>query len=199
MPENNRKNAHARFKKPGVSTIITFTLAFSCFSFFFGYNRGVLASPTFNYTPSAYTLAKQHPASPPAKLVIKDLNLALPIEESHIVLGKWQVSQNGLSHLDSSGLPGEHDNMVIYGHDKSKVFGHLKNIKVGALVTVTSQNGEVHTYKVIKTQVVTPDQISVVLPTKTELLTLYTCTGFGDTKRWVVQALPFHTDGLKRT
>jgi len=45
-------------------------------------------------------------------------------------------------------------------------------------------------YKVNKITAVYPNQTEVIMPTKNETLTLYTCTGFYDEKRLIVTALP---------
>ena len=45
-------------------------------------------------------------------------------------------------------------------------------------------------YKVNKITAVYPNQTQVIMPTKRETLTLYTCTGFYDEKRLIITAVP---------
>ena len=45
-------------------------------------------------------------------------------------------------------------------------------------------------YKVWQIQTVYPSNVSTVAPTKKEVLTLFTCSGFFDEKRLIVKAIP---------
>jgi|SRR5579859_1457041 len=128
--------------------------------------------------------------STPVRVEIPSQSIDLPIFEAKIVKGIWETSEKGATHLDTSARPGESGNTVIYGHNLLRLFGRIQRMKDGDLITVRTQDGGSYTYVVTQTQVVKPNQIDVVLPTKYEVLTLYTCTGFLDSQRFVIHAKP---------
>lgn len=127
----------------------------------------------------------------PTIIEIPSLNISLPITESYISKdGIWEVSETGASYLNVSGVPGSNTNIVIYGHNKKRLFGPLPRIKANDNIIIQTEDGTKHEYKVQETKIITPDQVSEVLPTQDEVLTIYTCTGFLDSKRFVVKAKP---------
>lgn len=145
---------------------------------------------SFNSVPQKAEISEKRTA-PPTNITIPDLYIDLPIEESRIVNEVWQISEKGASFLESSARPGEGGNIIIYGHNKKKIFGNLlgKNL-IGKDVKILSVDGKTHKYKIYAVKVVDPTDISEVLPASHEVLTLYTCTGFLDTKRLIVKAKP---------
>jgi sortase A len=82
-------------------------------------------------------------------------------------------------------------NTVIFAHARDGLFGPLRNIVKGESVYIMMKDRWM-SYKVTKTQLVNPDQTEVIAPTKDETLTLYTCSGFLDSKRLIVTAVPDH-------
>lgn len=129
--------------------------------------------------------------SPPTKIEIPRINIALPITVNSISeKGIWEISETGASFLNLSAMPGSGSNTVIYGHNKKHLFGPLIQIKIGDGITIHTENNETKNYQVQEILTVTPDEISVILPTKKEILTVYTCTGLLDSKRFVVRAVP---------
>lgn len=154
------------------------------------YQKSVL---TFNTLPqkSIEPTAPIHTNSLPVKIEIPSLNISLPITVSTISeKGIWEISEAGASFLGSSGVPGSDTNTVIYGHNKKYLFGSLVSLKTGDKIFIQSEDGIQHQYIVEETKTVSPNEISVVLPTDEERLTVYTCTGFLDSKRFVVRAKP---------
>ncbi len=126
----------------------------------------------------------------PIRVQIPSQKIDLPITEAAIHNGVWDTSQTSATHLDSSARPAEQGNIVIYGHNLVRLFGKIRGMKKGDAISVISQDGTVHHYVVDLTETVKPDDIQVVLPTSREELTLYTCTGFLDTLRFIVKAKP---------
>ena len=147
------------------------------------YNARILSFKTDNVSASAETQS-----SNPISISISSIGLTLPVEESAIVDGVWQISYQGASHLDKSADPGEGGNIVIYGHNKNLLFGPIRWLKEGDLIEITDESGTLYSYRVVKTVITTPDDIEYVLPKSEEILTLYTCTGFLDSKRLIVVA-----------
>lgn len=126
----------------------------------------------------------------PTYLTIDSIQIHLPIDETVIHAGVWQVSQNSISHLATSATPGAQGNIILYGHNTKERLGNLSKVKKGTSIYLTTKNGEKHEYVVVNTQVVNPSQVEVLTAQHDEELTIYTCYGFADLKRFVVKALP---------
>lgn len=170
-------------KKQGLALLILGLLLIALFSGWRFYNARILSFKTDNVSASVETQS-----SNPVSISIPSIKLALPVEESAITGGVWEISSKGASHLDQSADPGEAGNIVIYGHNKNSLFGPIKRLKEGDLIEITAENGTLYTYRVVKTVITTPDDIEYVLPKNEEILTLYTCTGLLDSKRHIVLA-----------
>jgi LPXTG-site transpeptidase (sortase) family protein len=116
------------------------------------------------------------------------LGVDVKIQESRIENGVWQVFPDSASHLESSARIGEDGNIIIYGHNKNNILGPIRWAKEGTLIELFDQKGNKYLYEVFKTDTVSPDNLSYILPTKEEILTVYTCTGFLDSKRFIAVA-----------
>jgi len=126
----------------------------------------------------------------PVEVRISKVNINLPIEESGIMDGVWQISYDGASHLNTSAKLGEGGNVVLYGHNRNTLLGPIRWLNVGDIVEVVAMNGDIYKYRVGETVTTTPDDISYVLPKNEEMLTIYTCTNFLDRDRFVIVAKP---------
>lgn len=124
----------------------------------------------------------------PKTLVIKDLGIELPILPAWVKEGKWEASTKGVSYLSTSPVPGEAGNSILYGHNWSNLLGNLVNIKPGQGIDILFNDGSVKKFVVKITQTVTPEQTGILDPSDDKIITLYTCTGWFDQKRWVVKA-----------
>lgn len=82
----------------------------------------------------------------------------------------------GIGHYQGSLLPGEGGNFVISGH-RDTDFTPLQDIKLGDEVIIETSYGKYH-YKVSSIDIVKPEDVSLVAPTKYEKLTMYTCYPF---------------------
>ena len=96
----------------------------------------------------------------------------------------------GIGHFDGSKYPGEGANIVLDGH-RETVFRNLGKVKIGDPITFTTTYG-VYKYEVTDIKIVKDTDNSILRPTDTERLTLYTCYPF-DTigykpERYVVMA-----------
>lgn len=125
----------------------------------------------------------------PREIVIHDLNIRLPVYPAQIKNNKWEATTKGVSYLVTSSVPGDRGNSIIYGHNWSNLLGALPKIKPGQKIEIVFDNNEKRTFTVEHTLVVTPDQTSVLENTNDKRITLYTCTGFLDSKRFVVTAV----------
>lgn len=118
---------------------------------------------------------------------IASLDISLGIYPANIKSGKWEASSLGVSHLSTTPLPGEIGNSVLYGHNWPGILGKLTNIKTGDEILVKNSNDKKFIVSVI--QVVDPSDTSILNNTTDTRITLYTCTGLLDSKRFVVSAI----------
>lgn len=125
----------------------------------------------------------------PTVLAIPSLNIVLPIIATTLKNSKWQATGEGISYLISSPQPGEIGNSIMYGHNWPNLLGKLPRVKPGQMINITFTDGSKKVFAIEFTSVVTPDQTHILNPTSDHRLTLYTCTGLLDRKRFVVTAI----------
>jgi sortase A len=123
----------------------------------------------------------------PRKIVVPDLSIDLEVAKAKVVKGYWEVFPDKAGWGDGSGLPGEAGNQVIFAHAREGLFLPLRDIKKGMLIYVFTEK-EWYEYEVEEIKEVYPDQTEVISPTEDETLTLYTCSGFNDSKRLIAVA-----------
>jgi len=128
-------------------------------------------------------------ANNPVRILIPSVQIDLAIVDAKVVNGFWELSENTASYGLGSGEPGQKNNTVIFAHARQGLFYNLKDVKLSDTIYIFTKN-KWYRYNVTKITSVYPNQIEVIKPTKTETLTLYTCTGFADQKRLIVQAVP---------
>ncbi len=138
-----------------------------------------------DYTSTNYKNSKVIPV----RIRIQTIGVDLPIVQSTIENNEWSTSKNGISYLVSSPLPGKTGNSVLYGHNWNNLLGNLNKAKPGEIIEIEYNNGSISIFSINTMGVVTPDQTHVLLPSNDVRITLYTCTGFLDSKRLVVTAL----------
>jgi LPXTG-site transpeptidase (sortase) family protein len=98
-----------------------------------------------------------------------------------------------ITHYANSGPLGGSSNAVLYGHDdiEGGVFGHLKDLKPGDAITIHMADGRMFQYKVRDQKLVLPSAVSILAPTSTPVLTLFSCYPLWvDNQRIVVTAVP---------
>lgn len=110
------------------------------------------------------------------------------ISQQVLVDNKWTIAEKEASHLSNSARPGEAGNIILYGHNTREILGNIRALKGNEIITLTSADGTNHQYQVEKIIEVNPNQVEYLLPTKEEVLTIYTCSGFMDQKRFIVRA-----------
>lgn len=134
-------------------------------------------------------LSEKKNTQSPVKIIIPRINIDLPVIESKIVNGYWELSENTASHGEGSANPGEKGNIVVFAHARQGLFYNLKDVKSDDVIYIFTKD-KWRTYKVRDITSVFPNQTEVIKPTENETLTLYTCTGFYDEKRLIIRALP---------
>jgi len=123
----------------------------------------------------------------PSRIIIPSLAIDLAVKSAKIVNGYWEVFPDSAAWGEGSGLPGQSGNQVIFAHAREGLFLPLRQVSLGMKVYVFTK-GSWYQYEVKEIKEVTPSQIEVIAPTEDETLTLYTCTGFSDSKRLIVIA-----------
>lgn len=125
----------------------------------------------------------------PSEIIIPSLNIDLPVFPATLKSGKWDLTSKGVSFLmfsDSSLVP---TNNILYGHNWPNLLGNLTKLQLGQVIELKYQDNLKKDYIIISLKVVNPEDISILSnPSESEILTLYTCTGFLDSKRFVVTA-----------
>lgn len=124
----------------------------------------------------------------PAQIRIKNLGIILPIIPEQLQNGKWQVSDKGVNYLISTPMPGEVGNSIMYGHNWTNLLGKLVKAKPGFEVEVLYPNSITKRFIIDSVVEVSPNQTTILNQTEESRLTLYTCSGFLDSKRLVVSA-----------
>lgn len=155
-------------------------------SLYFTYQRYSPVRLSFQNIPSS---VKHSAKEIPTEIFIKNLHLDLPIIQSKISNGKWEATTKGVSFLNSSPIPGEKGNSILYGHNFPNLLGNLQQVKPGDEVQIVMNDKSVRSFIVEYTSIVTPDQTHILSQTLDKRITLYTCTGFLDSKRFVVTAI----------
>lgn len=134
-------------------------------------------------------LGSAEPSQPPLRILIPKHNVDLSIVEARVINGYWELSETTASHGIGSVNPGERGNSVVFAHARDELFGPLRNIKKDEDIYILTKD-RWHRYRVEEIKLVDPNQIEVIAPTNYETLTLFTCSGFLDTKRLIVTAKP---------
>ena len=148
----------------------------------------VYRSRILSFDTQATEVAAKNEGTRPTHLKIPRLGVDLKVSEAAIIEGVWQISPDSASHLNvSSGLGGR-GNTVIYGHNKTNILGPIRWMNIGDVVELASEDGKTYTYSVEKTVEVESNNLEYILPKDYEVLTMYTCTGFFDSKRFIVVA-----------
>jgi len=121
-------------------------------------------------------------------LKIEKLDLLVPVIKNVDGGNKAKYNdalQNGVAHFNGTGLPGEKNNIFIFGHsssetkgDYSKIFAKLNDLEKGDEMIVYYENKE-RKYKVKEKKIVEATDLSVLDKTKKETLTLMTCWPIG--------------------
>ena len=121
-----------------------------------------------------------------AVLEIPRLGLTVAVLE-----GTDELTLNrGVGHVEGTALPGERGNVGIAGH-RDGFFRVLKDVSTGDTIRLVTL-GESLEYTVQEIRVVEPEEVQVLDPTGTPVLTLVTCYPFyyvgNAPKRYVVRA-----------
>jgi sortase A len=119
-------------------------------------------------------------------LDVPRLKLSTPVIEGD----DEQTLERAVGHLPDTPMPWEAGNSAIAGH-RDGLFRPLKDLKIGDEIRFRTTRDEFR-YRVTRTAIVKPDDVSVLQPRSGTTLTLITCYPFyyvgSAPKRFVVHA-----------
>lgn len=123
-----------------------------------------------------------------AVLELDRLGIRVPVFEGTGDL----VLNRGAGWIAGTARPGEAGNIGIAGH-RDGFFRGLKDVRAGDLIELQMPD-RTEVYRVMRTEVIQPEEIRVLLPTTEPTLTLVTCYPFyhvgSAPQRFIVQATP---------
>ncbi len=146
------------------------------------------------FTPQVIAGAKNS-LPQPTHIAILQVHISLPVKPTAISGNTWGVAQDAISYLAISARPTQKGAIILYSHNTDDRFGPIRWLSNGDQIAVTTSDNKTYTYVVKDTLEVSPEEVSV-FNQKDETLILYTCTGFADTKRFVVIAKPLVETGF---
>jgi sortase A len=137
---------------------------------------------------SAWRAALTEPAPAPLAVVrIPKIRLEVPVLPGT----DDRTLDRGVGHIDDTPLPGADGNSGIAGH-RDGFFRGLKDIVPGDEIELETIKGK-EIYRVDRTWVVNPEDVTVLDPTPTRSLTLVTCYPFyyvgAAPQRFIVRAV----------
>jgi len=111
-----------------------------------------------------------------------------------------RILDRALGHVEGTAPPGTDGNSGIAGH-RDGFFRGLKDIVPGDAIELDTLDGK-ESYRVERTWVVDPEDVSVLDPTSTRALTLVTCYPFyfvgSAPRRFIVRAVRVTEKPLNR-
>ena len=146
------------------------------------------ASQTLTSSTSGQVAAARVHGVVANRIIIRRLRINLPVVRGNGVsapLGK-------AAHYPGTGWPGGGTNIYLYAHARDGMFINLWKAKIGDTIVLRLVNGKSAVYKVVRILRRVPwNADRYLMPTKSERLTLQTCTSFRMTSpRFLVIATP---------
>lgn len=143
-------------------------------------------APVSTGVPQPNSSATPVPQHSVQRIVIDTINL----DETTVPVGLDKnrvpiVPQHEIGWYTQSAGPGQNENIVLWGHvlrfkatpNIPAPFQHLKELQPGDKITIYDEQNTPHIYAVAEQVQVTPDQVTYILPTGSEQLTLVSCIG----------------------
>lgn len=189
IPGKKKQNtASGKLRPYKIFNYLLFFIGLACYAigiYFIWQTNNSARLPQKSYTVSKKQIVK---SPTPVRIIIPDLKIDLPIYPAKIVRGEWELTAKGANYLISSPVPGDAGNSVIYAHNWTRLFGPLLDAKAGERVVIEYADKSKKIFVIQKLFEVPYNQMSVLAQTKDRRITLYTCTGFLDSKRLIAVA-----------
>lgn len=182
-----KKKSFQKVKKLSLRTKLFFVLGSLFLVTSVGWNLNQTIQLTF-FTPKVAPIQKTQ--SVPIQIIVDKVGINLPIAETAITNGVWQIAPNAVSHLNISARPGENGPIILYDHNTDDKFGPIRWLSTKDTIQIKTADGKSHTYKITQMMTVAPDKMEIFTQQRDESLILYTCDGFADLERFVIIAKP---------
>jgi LPXTG-site transpeptidase (sortase) family protein len=116
----------------------------------------------------------------PKTISIPSLKVNLPVIDGYYNQSnkQWTLTLNKAQFATIAPEPNNiAGNTFIYGHYRREVFSSLHNIKPGAKVAITTDNGYKFSYRFSQTYATSPEDSSIFSYKGAPILTIQTCSG----------------------
>jgi sortase A len=145
-----------------------------------------IEKPVIPVAPTVVFPLDPEPGEHFGDMTIPVLSIKVPlIEGTH-----FDALEKGVGHYIDSVMPGVVDNCVLAGH-RDTVFKQLGELQLEDQLIVTTAAGT-YTYIISDIRIVDADDLTVIVPSKTAILTLSTCYPFNTPgyypQRYIVSA-----------
>jgi len=154
----------------------------------------VIPIPVAGGTDAEMHVAPVISGKPPVAAALPAKRIVIPtigVDSKVIMLGTkldrrgqiaWETAPFAVGQHRGLAGPGQYGNMVLSGHisspNEGAIFHRLPELKVGEGIIVSTDERQ-YLYQVTSTEVVTPDEVSVMDPTPDATATLLTCVPDG--------------------
>ncbi len=120
-------------------------------------------------------------------LIVEKIGIDLVITPTSMADSNDESNFLGVSYLSSTPEPGDTGNSILYGHNWKSLLGRLSELTVDDTIVVR-WDSSLRTFRVKEKKIVAANDTSILENTENAQITLYTCTGFLDSKRLVIVA-----------
>jgi LPXTG-site transpeptidase (sortase) family protein len=124
------------------------------------------------------------------RLKIASSSIDVPIQTAQVTNKHWPTFESAVTHMMASALPLEGGNIVLYAFNHSGLLNTLDKVKVGDVIILQTRQRKSYEYIVQEVTTVSPSDSQALPPIQSEAVTLFTNSGFLNSKRLVVRAIP---------
>jgi sortase A len=125
------------------------------------------------YTTLNYEQIHKNDIGVPNFLEIESLGIRAPVKFGTSTLESdfQRLLNDGVVHYPRTALAGEKGNVYIFGHSSDliiskgnykNIFATLPQIKIGSIIKLSNDQGQIFQYKVYETKIVNPSDVSVL-------------------------------------
>jgi sortase A len=129
-------------------------------------------TPIIDSSPTPEVRVKVQPGGLVGRISVARLGVSVIVMEGT----DTRTLRRAAGHINGTALPGQDGNVGIAAH-RDTFFRPLRDIRKDDLITITTSRGD-YRYRVVSTQIVGPDDVSVLSSDGSDVLTLVTCYPF---------------------
>jgi LPXTG-site transpeptidase (sortase) family protein len=160
----------------------------------------VFAPQAYNYVDATYfsptaqvsqQTQQEVDTGKPTQITFHRFELTMDVKEAIVTENDWQIHDDAVSYLKNSGTING-GNIILYAHNEKSEFGRIIELGTQDIITLKTKTGE-RKYQVTQAFEGTPQDLWP-LQTQEDQLTMYTCSGLFDSKRFFVIAKPISSE-----